>query len=171
MSELKAVMSDQEIVDAGFSSRASAVRTFKAQEYRKRLEAERTANNAGKDFQPRSASRFNSTDDPRVVQALTQRRNQIATGGVITADDSQPTITIPTLSPEDERKGAEAYWWIVYPYHGSSEAEKGLLMFARALHLLPDTAVFQVNDPIRQLAISLVKSDEAKRRFAGKYGI
>jgi hypothetical protein len=171
MRELVPHPTDQQVYEFG-NSRAAYSRAFAAQERRKKLEAERAANNVSGDFTPRSASRFNSPDDPRVVAELTRRRNQIATGGIITADDSQPTITIPALSAEDERKAAEAYWWIFYPHHGASEAEVGLLKFARALHLLPDTAVFQGStDIVRQLAIGLVKSDEAKRRFAGKYGI
>jgi hypothetical protein len=173
MTELVKHPTDQQVWDfcgGSGNARATYSRAFASQEKRKQLELQRTENNAGAGFTPRSASRYNEPDDPRVVAELTRRRNQIFTGGIITSDDSQPSNLIPALSPEDERKAAEGYWWVMYPHHGASEAEKGLLSFARALHLLPDTAVFkEKTDPIRLLAIKLVQSEEAKRRFAGRY--
>jgi hypothetical protein len=159
---------DQQVWDSKVGSRAAYTRAYQAQERQKKIQDRIDANTS--QSPERSGSRFNPPDDPRIVAEHLRLRasHQIAVGGVM--QPVAPTNKLTTLSPADERKAAEAWWWMTYPHHPSQYRESGLLMFAKAFHLLPGAAVFQGdNDPIRLLTISWVNTEEARKRFEGRY--
>jgi hypothetical protein len=170
MPDLIAHPSDQVVYDSGLGSRRAYLKAYQAQERTAKLESQRQSN-----ITPdvtRSASRFSP---PASAEAIAARQRQfetrqIARGGVISAAPATPRNLIPHLDADSESKAAEAYWYIGYPHHRNTDKqEEGLLRFAKALHLIHYAAVFQKDDPIRKIALDIYRSDEATKRFAGRY--
>jgi hypothetical protein len=157
--------SDQMVFDSPYrhSGRRAYLKAYQAQERQQKLDSQRTANTVDVS---RSSSRFNPPSDPAVEKAFIQRRaSHVATGGVIEA----PKSLIPFLDATSESQAKDGFFFYSYKHHTPERREEGLLRFARALHLLPFSAVFQgKDDAVRQIALRIITSPEAVTRFAEK---